>query len=78
MLFRSQIAAVNSFSVTPRVNLGFFEAFLPYTNNEIAGSNLGIGFRLGGFYIGSGSIITAALSNSKQADIYTGFRWAFL
>lgn len=73
-----QIAGVNSFSLTPRVNLGFFEAFLPYTNNEIAGSNLGLGFRLGGFYIGSGSIITALIADSKQADIYAGFRWAFL
>ena len=73
-----QVAALNSFSITPRVNLGFFEAYLPFTNNEIAGSNLGVGFRLGGFYIGSGSILTAVIADSKQVDIYTGFRWAFL
>lgn len=72
-----QITGLNIYSVTPRVNLGFFEAYVPISNNDISGTNVGLGFRLGGFYIGSGSIITA-LSDSKQADLYTGFRWAFL
>lgn len=73
----AQITGLNIYSVTPRVNLGFFEAYVPISNNDISGTNVGLGFRLGGFYIGSGSIITA-LSDSKQADLYTGFRWAFL
>jgi hypothetical protein len=73
-----QITAQNSFTITPRVNLGFFEVYSPWTSNEISGFNGGIGFRVGGFYLGSGSIITAAINDSKQADIYGGFRLAFL
>jgi hypothetical protein len=74
----NQITAQNIFSVTPRINLGFFEGYIPISNNDIAGTNVGIGFRLGGFYLGSSSIFTALTSDSKQADIYTGFRFAFL
>lgn len=75
-----QITAQNIFTITPRINLGFFEAYIPLSENEISGFNAGFGFRLGGFYLGSGSIITAGLNKEKsmQADIYTGFRWAFL
>lgn len=74
----NQITALNSFSVTPRVSLGFFEAFLPIGNNEISGTTAGLGFRLGGFFLGSNSIITAATNDSKQADAYFGFRFGFL
>lgn len=75
-----QITAQNYITVTPRINLGFFEAYVPLSNSEISGFNAGFGFRLGGFYLGSGSAITSFLDqkNSKQADIYTGFRWGFL
>lgn len=73
-----QITVQNIFTLTPRVNLGFFEAYMPFSNSEISGFTTGIGFRVGGFYLGSGSIVTALLNDSKQADIYTGFRWAFL
>jgi len=75
-----QITAQNVVTVTPRINLGFFEAYIPLSNNEISGFNAGFGFRLGGFYLGSGSAITSVLDqkNSKQADFYTGFRWGFL
>ena len=72
-----QITARNIFSVTPRVNLGFFEAFLPVSNDNISGTNVGLGFRLAGFYLGSNSIFTS-LADGKQANIYTGYRYAFL
>jgi len=74
----NQVTALNVFSITPRVNLGFFETYLPISNNDISGTNVGIGFRLGGFYLGSSSMVTALINDSKQADLYTGFRWAFL
>ncbi len=74
----NQITALNIVSVTPRVNLGFFETYVPISNNSISGTAVGYGFRLGGFYLGSNSIISSLTSNSKQADIYTGFRWGFL
>lgn len=73
-----QITAINSFSITPRVNLGPFEAFLPIGSNEISGTTAGLGFRLGGFFLGSNSAITALSSDSKQADAYFGFRFGFL
>ncbi|MEO5775993.1 MAG: hypothetical protein ABIQ27_03755 [Flavobacterium sp.] len=73
-----QITSINTFTVTPRFNIGIFEAFLPINNNEVSGTNVGVGFRFRGFYLGSGSIVTALVNDSKQADIYTGFRWAFL
>ncbi|MGL2966741.1 hypothetical protein [Flavobacterium sp. XGLA_31] len=73
-----QVTALNIFSVTPRLNLGMFETYLPISNNDVSGTSVGIGFRFRGFYIGSSSIITAIANDSKQADLYTGFRWAFL
>lgn len=74
----NQIGTQNMFSVTPRVTFGPFEAFLPIGNNEIAGGTLGLGFRLGGFFLGSNSILSAVTSDSKQADAYFGFRLGFL
>ena len=73
-----QITAQNMFSVTPRVSLGYFEAYVPVSFNEVSGTTGGFGFRLGGFFLGSNSILTALTSDSKQADLYTGFRWGFL
>ncbi len=74
----NQIRTQNMFTVTPRVTFGAFEAFLPIGNNEIAGGTLGFGFRLGGFFLGSNSILSAVTSDSKQADAYFGFRFGFL
>jgi hypothetical protein len=73
-----QITAANIFSITPRVNLGFFESYIPVTFHEISGTNVGLGFRLGGFYLGTSSMISALINDSKQADLYLGFRWGFL
>ncbi|OYU79470.1 MAG: hypothetical protein CFE23_14005 [Flavobacterium sp. BFFFF1] len=73
----NQIASQNIFSVTPRVNLGFFEAFLPVSFNEISGTTAGFGFRLSGFYLGSNSVLTA-IGDGKQADAYFGYRFGFL
>lgn len=62
-------------TVTPRFSLKHFEVFTPLTQNEISGFNAGIGFRAGGFFIGSGSVITAVIDDSKEADVYVGFRF---
>ena len=72
-----QITVPNIFSITPRVNLGFFEGYIPISNDDISGTNVGLGFRLAGFYLGSSSIISS-LADGKSADIYTGYRIAFL
>src|SRR6218665_124720 len=70
-----QVTSQNSFSVTPRFTMKTFEAYLPLSFNEISGTTLGIGFRLGGFFIGSSAIVTALTSDSNQADVYFGFRF---
>ena len=72
-----QITARNIVSVTPRFNIGIFEAFLPVSVDEISGTNVGAGFRWFGFYIGSKSIFTS-LADGKQADAYVGYRLGLL
>jgi hypothetical protein len=71
----NQVTSQNMFTVTPRVTFGTFEAFLPIGTNEISGGTLGIGFRAGGFFLGSNSILSAITNDSKQADFYFGFRY---
>jgi hypothetical protein len=73
-----QITSQNITTITPRINIGFFEAYIPMSNSDVSGFTTGVGFRLGGFYLGSNSVVTAFLNDSKQADVYTGFRWGFL
>ena len=73
-----QIMSQNIISITPRVSLGIFEAYLPIAKNEISGTTGGFGFRLGGFFLGSNSILTAITSDTKQVDFYTGFRFGIL
>jgi hypothetical protein len=73
-----QIMSQNIISITPRVSLGIFETYLPIAKNEISGTTGGFGFRLGGFFLGSNSILTAITSDTKQVDFYTGFRFGIL
>lgn len=72
-----QIAIQNIVTFTPRYSLNIFEAYVPLSHNEISGFTAGIGFRFGGFFIGSGSILSAAVSETDQADGYVGFRIGF-
>jgi len=65
----------NIITLTPRFSGKNYELYLPISDNEVSGFTTGFGFRLGGFFLGSGSIVTAAINNSKQADIYMGFRF---
>lgn len=74
----NKTSAQNVITITPRFNTGFFEMYLPFSNTSVSGFNTGIGFRVGGFYIGSGSAVSALINDTKQIDAYLGFRWAFL
>ena len=69
-----QVTAQNIFTLTPRFSLKHFEIFTPLSQTEIAGFNAGFGLRAYGFFIGSGSVFTALLNDSKQADFYFGYR----
>ncbi|RZJ32074.1 MAG: hypothetical protein EOO48_00045 [Flavobacterium sp.] len=68
-----QIGTENVFSLTPRYVAQNLEVFVPLASNEISGFSAGVGFRAYGFYIGSPSIISALLSDSKQADVFIGY-----
>lgn len=69
----AQIANENVTSLTPRYLWENIEVLSPWSANEISGICGGVGFRAYGFFIGSGSIITALLADSKQADVYLGY-----
>jgi hypothetical protein len=72
-----QVAVQNLGTITPRYSTELFEAYLPLSINEVSGFTAGIGFRFGGFFIGSGSVLSAAVSDTNQADAYVGFRFGF-
>ncbi len=72
-----QIPVQNIITFTPRFAMKTFEAFIPFSHNEISEFTAGVGFRVGGFFIGSGSILSAAFGNTNQADAYAGFRFGF-
>jgi hypothetical protein len=68
-----QIGTENFVSVTPRYLLKEMEFFLPLAVNEISGFSAGVGFRAYGFYLGSSSMLSALISDSKQADVFIGY-----
>jgi hypothetical protein len=72
-----QMGTQNIFTVTPRYSIDNFEVYIPFSSNEISGFTTGVGVRVGGFYIGSGSILTAAIKDTNQADAYLGYRFGF-
>lgn len=67
----------NSLTLTPRLSGESYEIYVPLSDNEISGFTGGFGFRLGGFFMGSGSILTALINDTKQADVYLGLRLGF-
>jgi outer membrane protein OmpA-like peptidoglycan-associated protein len=65
----------NSYSLTPRWENSLFGVELPLNYNERTQFNAGIGFRIGPLFFGSGSILTALVHDSKQADLYAGLHF---
>jgi hypothetical protein len=72
-----QIAVQNLVTLIPRYSARIFEAFVPISINEVSDFTAGVGFRISWFYIGSGSILSAAIADTNQADAYMGFRFGF-
>ncbi len=68
----------NSVSITPRFETRLFSAFLPINYNEISNLNAGLAIRIGPLFFGSGSVLTALVSESKQADFHVGLRFGGL
>lgn len=67
----------NVFAITPRLILGAFEIYSPWGNYEVTGLTGGAGLRLGGFFVGSHSVLTGFLANSKQVDVHLGLSMGF-
>jgi hypothetical protein len=63
----------SSFTLTPRFEGKTFGIYMPINQNELTDFNAGLALRAGPFFIGSGSIISAVIGNSKQADFNMGF-----
>lgn len=62
-------------SVTPRWQSGIFGVELPLNYNDLTKFNAGIAFQVGPFFIGSGSVLSALVHDSKQADLHVGFHF---
>lgn len=63
----------NTIAVTPRFENKIFGAYLPLSYNTVSGFNAGLSVRVGPVFFGSGSVINALTSKSKQADFHIGF-----
>lgn len=72
-----QLFTQNVVAITPRLTLGIFEVYSPWANYEVSGLTGGLGFRLGGFFLGSQSVLTGLLADTKQADVHVGFSMGF-
>jgi hypothetical protein len=73
----TQLGMQNIFAVTPRLTLGVFEIYSPWANYEVSGIIGGAGIRLGGFFVGSQSVLTGFFADSQQADIHVGLSLGF-
>lgn len=65
-------------TVTPRIENKHFGVYVPLAYNALTQFTAGAAFRLGPLYIGSGSILSAALGDSKQADVIFGLHFGSL
>lgn len=58
--------------LTPRYEGKAIGLYLPVTYNTLTQLTMGATLRLGPLFVGSGSILSALLSNSRQADFNLG------
>lgn len=68
----------SSFTFTPRYEGRAIGFYLPFNYNSLTRFNAGVSLRMGPLFIGSGSLITAVLGDSKQADVHFGIHIAGL
>jgi len=62
------------FTLTPRYEGKAFDGYLPLNYNPLTKLNAGLAFRAGPLFFGSGSLLTAVMGDSKQADFFIGLR----
>jgi len=68
----------SSFTLTPRYEGKAFGVYLPINHNSLTQFNAGLSLRAGPLFLGSGSILSAVLGDSKQADVHIGLRFGGL
>ncbi len=61
-------------TLTPRYEDKIWGVYLPVNYNTLTKMNVGMAFRAGPLFFGSGSVLTALFGSSKQADVYLGIR----
>ncbi|MBC7536118.1 MAG: OmpA family protein [Ferruginibacter sp.] len=65
-------------TLTPRYEGKSFGVYVPLNYNSLSNFNAGLSLRAGPLFIGSGSIISALLGKTKQADAHVGLRFGIL
>ena len=68
----------SGFTITPRYEGRGLGLYIPVNYNSLSKLAIGTTLRLGPVYVGSGSILSALFSQSKQADINVGFHIGIL
>ena len=67
----------NNFSLTPRFEAKWLSVYTPISYLEYSGLQAGFGFRVGPLFVGSGSIVSALLSETKAIDAHLGLKIPF-
>src|SRR5690606_1169318 len=62
----------NGFTATPRFEGRAFGIYVPINYNDLTKLNAGVSLRMGPLFVGSGSVLTALMGESKQADFHIG------
>lgn len=66
--------AYTGITLTPRYEDKLLGLYLPINYNTLTKMNVGLSFRIGPLFFGSGSLLTALFGSSKQADVHFGLR----
>lgn len=75
--FEFQIPNANIVSLIPSAIFGKFEVYSPWTYFDISNLTVGLGFRYGGFFIGSQSILSGVIADTNKLDVHAGLNWSF-
>jgi hypothetical protein len=64
----------NNVSLTPRYEAKWLSVYAPISYLEYSGLQAGFGFRVGPLFVGSGSVVSALLSETRAIDGYLGLK----
>lgn len=65
-------------SLTPRYEGKTFGFYVPINYNGLTKFSAGTSLRVGPFFVGSGSVLSSLLGDSKQVDVHLGLRFGSL